>query len=102
METKVSVKTISEIKSDGTFLIKSVSDMNLDGTTTPNIFKSQVLTESKIIDNEKGKEGELLLSYVTDKVGSIDENGNLIIEVDETTDDVNRYVKTKENLEYNG
>jgi hypothetical protein len=102
METKVSVKTISEIKSDGTFSIKSVSDMNLDGTTTPNIFKSQVLTESKIIDNEKGKEGELLLSYVTDKVGSIDENGNLIIEVDETTDDVNRYVKTKENLEYNG
>lgn len=99
--TIVSVKTITEVdKNDGVFLISCFSDRNEDGTTTPVIFKSQVLEEPKIIDNISGKEGELMLSHSGDTVGSLNENGDLIIEVE--GDDAERYSKENENLIYDG
>ena len=100
MRTEVSVKTITEVDKNGDFLVSCFSDMNEDGTTTPVLFKSEVLSAPKIIDNTKGKEGELMLSYVGDKVGKIDDNGNLILDVE--NDDVNKYNKQNENLTYEG
>lgn len=98
MRTEVSVKTRTEVDINGDFLVSCFSDMNEDGTTTPVLFKSEVLSAPKIIDNTKGKEGELMLSYVGDKVGEIDGNGNLILDVE--NDDVNKYNKQNENLTY--
>ena len=98
MRTEVSVKTRTEVDKNGDFLVSCFSDMNEDGTTTPVLFKSEVLSAPKIIDNTKGKEGELMLSYVGDKVGEIDGNGNLILDVE--NDDTNKYNKQNENLTY--
>lgn len=100
MRTEVSVKTRTEVDKNGDFLVSCFSDMNEDGTTTPVLFKSEVLSAPKIIDNVNGKEGELMLSYVGDKVGEIDGNGNLILDVE--NDDVNKYNKQNENLTYEG
>ena len=100
MRTEVSVKTRTEVDKNGDFLVSCFSDMNEDGTTTPVLFKSEVLSPPKIIDNTKGKEGGLMLSYVGDKVGEIDDNGNLILDVE--NDDVNKYNKQNENLTYEG
>ena len=58
MRTEVSVKTRTEVDKNGDFLVSCFSDMNEDGTTTPVLFKSEVLSAPKIIDNTKGKEGE--------------------------------------------
>ena len=41
-----------------------------------------------------------MLSYVGDKVGEIDGNGNLILDVE--NDDINKYNKQNENLTYEG
>lgn len=100
MRTQVSVKTITEVEqSSGLFLINCFSDMNDDGSTTPSIYKSQVLEKPMIVDNTSGKEGELLLSHSGETVGSINSDGELIIEPE--GDDANRYVKEQENLTYN-
>lgn len=100
MRTQVSVKTITEVEqSSGLFLINCFSDMNDDGSTTPSIYKSQVLEKPMIVDNTSGKEGELLLSHSGETVGSINNDGELIIEPE--GDDANRYVKEQENLTYN-
>lgn len=100
MRTQVSVKTITEVEqSSGLFLIDCFSDMNDDGSTTPSIYKSQVLEKPMIVDNTSGKEGELLLSHSGETVGSINSDGELIIEPE--GDDANRYVKEQENLTYN-
>lgn len=100
MRTEVSVKTRTEVDKNGDFLVSCFSDMNEDGTTTPVLFKSEVLSAPKIIDNTKGKEGELMLSYVGEEIGEIDGNGNLILDVE--NDDVNKYNKQNENLTYEG
>lgn len=73
--------------------------MNDDGTTTPAIYKSQVLDKPMIVDNTSGKEGELLLSHSGDTAGSINNDGELIIDVKD--DDANKYEKVQENLMYN-
>lgn len=100
MRTQVSVKTITEVEqSSGLFLINCFSDMNDNGSTTPSIYKSQVLEKPMIVDNTSGKEGELLLSHSGETVGSINNDGELIIEPE--GDDANRYVKEQENLTYN-
>lgn len=87
--TQVHVKTITEVtKSTGMFFIRSFSDRNGDGSTTPSIFKSQVLSEVKIIDNVYGKEGELMISSYSERIGKL-ENGELTLDV--SNDDVQRY-----------
>lgn len=99
MKTEASTKTITEVeKISGIFLINCFADMNADGSTTPDLFKSQVLDKPMEIDNVDGKEGELMLSYVGNKVGELNENGELIIELE--NDDVNKYNKVDENLMY--
>ena len=87
--TQVHVKTVTEVtKSTGMFSIRSFSDRNSDGSTTPFIFKSQVLSEAKIIDNVYGKEGELMISSYSEQIGKL-ENGELTLDV--SNDDVQRY-----------
>lgn len=99
MRTEVSTKTISEVeKPTGVFLISCFSDMNADGTTTPSIFKAQVLSSPKIIDNINGKEGELMLSYEGDTLSEVNEKGELVIETPNY--DANKYSKVNENLIY--
>ena len=72
--TQVHIKTITEVsKSTGAFSIHSFSDRNSNGSTTPSIFKSQVLTEAKIIDNVEGKD----VIVVDDMISS----GDSIIDV---------------------
>ena len=69
MRTQVSVKTITEVEqSSGLFIINCFSDMNEDGSTTPSVYKSQVLDKTMVIDNTAGKEGELMLSsFISEK-----------------------------------
>ena len=99
MRTEVSTKTISETeKESGVFLISCFSDMNADGTTTPSIFKAQVLSVPKIIDNTNGKEGELMLSFEGNDAGELNDDGELVIEPND--DDANKYSKVDENLIY--
>ena len=87
--THVHIKTITEVrKSTGTFSIHTFSDRNSDGSTTPSIFKSQILKEAKTIDNVEGKEGELMISSDSEYVGKL-ENGELILDV--SNDDTQRY-----------
>lgn len=100
MRTQVNVKTITEVdETSNLFLISCFSDMNEDGSTTPSIYKSQVLDKPMIIDNTSGKEGELMLSYVGDTVGNINSEGELVIEPQ--GDDADKYEKEQENLTYN-
>ena len=99
MRTQVSVKTITEVEqSSGLFIIDCFSDMNDDGSTTPSVYKSQVLENPMIIDNTYGKEGELMLSHSGETVGSINNDGELVIEPE--GDDANKYAKEQENLTY--
>lgn len=90
METAVSVKTTTTVtKSSGAVNIHCFSDMNVDGSTHPSIFKSQVLSEVKIIDNTYGKEGELMISYDKNSNAIINPLGALVISPD--GDNVNYY-----------
>ena len=96
--TQVHIKTITEVsKSTGVFSIHSFSDRNSDGSTTPSIFKSQILTEAKIIDNVEGKEGELMISSDSEYVGTF-ENGELILDV--SHDEPHRYNRGGEDNAY--
>lgn len=100
MRTQVSVKTITEVEqSSGLFIINCFSDMNEDGSTTPSVYKSQVLDKTMVIDNTYGKEGELMLSHSGSTAGNINSKGELIIEPE--GDDANKYEKEQENLTYN-
>ena len=88
--TQVHVKTVTEVtKSTGMFTIRSISDRKGDGSTTPSILKSEVLREVKIIDTVDGKEGELMISYDSERVGKLDKNVELILDV--SNDDTQRY-----------
>lgn len=99
MKTQVSVKTITEVeKNSGLFLISCFSDKNEDGSTTPSIYKSQVLEKPMIVDNTSGTEGELMLSHVGETVGNVNSDGELIIKPE--GDDADKYSKEQENLMY--
>jgi len=91
MITETHTKTQTEVSKDGTFLVSCFFDVNTDGTTNPEIYKSEVLQESKEINLVKGKEGELILSHSGSKAGYLDKDGNLVIET--TSDDANKYYK---------
>lgn len=99
MKTETSVKTTTVVDVEtNVFSISCFADMNSDGTTVPSIFKSNVLSSNKIIDNVTGTEGELMLTYSGDTVGELNDNGELIINPDNDT--VNNYIKQNENLIY--
>jgi hypothetical protein len=100
MRYDVSTKTITEVEQDsGLFNIHCFSDMNDDGTTTPSIYKSQILEKKMIVDNVSGKEGELMLSHVGDSVGELNKDGELTLRPQ--NDDAQKYDKEDENLIYN-
>lgn len=83
------IKTVTEVsKNSGDFTIHCFSDKKADDTTTPSVFKAQILQEPMDIDNVSGKEGELMLSYEGERCGHL-VNGELIIDPD--NDDVNKY-----------
>lgn len=99
-EQQLSVKVITEVsKNSGNFTIHCFSDMLEDGTTRPSVFKAQLPTEPKIIDNVDVKEGELALTYKGETVGELNVNGELIIHPD--NDDANKYSVQNQDLIYN-
>ena len=98
MKTEVSIKTRTTVDKAGNFSITSFSDKNEDGSTTPELFKSEILNDSKTIDNVKGKEGELLLSHDSEFVGDINSNGDLVLNIE--NDNLDKYNKQDENLIY--
>lgn len=100
MKKNVSVKTITEKEhSSGDFSVLCFADKNIDGSTTPDIYKAQVLDGVKVIDNTLVKEGELAISMTEGSNAHINESGELILSVS-GSDDVERYNKEDENLIY--
>lgn len=98
--TEINTRTISEVDAaSGDFLISCFVDLDENGNAKPAIYKSDVLTKGKIVDNVSGKEGELLLSHIGETAGEINDNGELVIEPD--NDDATKYSKQNENLIYN-
>lgn len=86
----VSVKVITEVKTEaGVFSIHCFADRNEDGTTTPTIFKAQILQEPTIVDNVKGQEGELIMSFGEGQsAGTLTEG---VLTIDPEGDDATRY-----------
>lgn len=86
----VSVKVITEVKTkSGMFSIHCFADRNEDGSTTPTIFKAQILQEPTIVDNVSGKEGELIMSFSKGQSAGALTGGVLTIEPED--DDAARY-----------
>lgn len=90
MITECNVKTVTEIQ-DNKILISCVSFENQEERDKPTLFRADLLEGSKTINSEGGIEGELLLTHVdsNETVGELDEDGNLIITLND--DDVNEY-----------
>ena len=100
MDNICSTKTITEITGNNA-KIKCFSDMNDDGTTVPNLYQAEILSQEKQINGINGKEGELILASEDDtgNIGSLNDNGEAIIQLNE--DDANKYSKDNdENLIY--
>jgi len=98
--TIVSVKTLTETKGTQA-MITCFSDMNDDGTTTPSIVKAEVLKEVKEVNAVEGKEGELIVSGDETYFGNLNENGELVLDLE--NDDPEKYsLNNNGELEYNG
>ena len=70
------IKTVTEVsKNSGDFTIHCFSDKKADGTTTPSVFKAQILQEPMEIDNVSGKEGELIIDPDNDDVNKYNRGG---------------------------
>lgn len=88
--TDVHVKVITEVKTKaGTFSIHCFSDRNIDDSTTPTLFKSQILQEPTIVDNIEGKEGELIMSFGEGK--SVGELTDGVLTIDPVGDTPSKY-----------
>lgn len=97
MRKNVSVKTITEKEREsGDFLVLCFADKNDDGSTTPDIYKTQVLDSGKVIDNVSIIEGELAVSMTADADVNINEYGELVLSVREAE----KYGKEDEDLIY--
>lgn len=96
MRKEITAKTTTEIEQEsGLFLISSIPE---EGNETPAITKSRVLDKPKTIDGTSGEEGELMITHSGSKVGNINVDGELVIDVD--GDDSNKYNKENEDLTY--
>lgn len=102
MTTTVPTRTITEVKSISreNLLIQCLPSLQDDGTNNPEIYRSSVLEVPSSIDNVNGIEGELILSTEDKSSGKIDNNGELIISVNEDNPDKYSVDKTKGNLNY--
>ena len=70
------IKTVTEVsKNSGDFTIRCFSDKKIDGTTTPSVFKAQILQELMEIDNVSGQEGELIIDPDNDDVNKYNRGG---------------------------
>lgn len=100
MITNCSTKTVTEVDQD-VIIISCFADMNENGSTTPKLFKADLLSDSKQINEVDGKEGELLLTYEGSSVGHVNSDGELILELE--GDDVDKYsINERGELIYNG
>lgn len=102
MTTEVPTRTITEMK-DGNGVnlsILCVPSMQDDGTENPTIYSSNVLEEPLTIDNTSGIEGELIISSEETNAGSLNNNGEFIVNTE--VDDADKYSvdKTKGDLIY--
>lgn len=81
------------IYNDTNFSIETVSSHSKYGAegTVPDIDDAYVLQRPSQIDGVDGKEGELILALQNGSNGWLNKDGELVIEVNEETDDVNRY-----------
>lgn len=93
----VSLKTVTKIQG-GDITVSCYADITESGGKNPELFKANLLDGRAQINGVNGIEGELLLSYGETKVGNLDAEGNLIIELD--NDDENKYQLSNENLNY--
>lgn len=104
MTTNVPTRTTTQVFNETESLLNAIitceASMNDDGTTTPSIYQSMVLEESSVVDAVNGAEGELLLLSDETNPGSIDENGDLTLTLE--NDDPDKYsINTEEGeLEY--
>jgi hypothetical protein len=99
MSQECSSKTITEIISKKA-TIHCFADMKQDGTTTPSLYRADLLDTEKEINGVNGKEGELLLTHNDNNptVGEINESGELSISLD--NDDVSKYSNNEGELIY--
>lgn len=90
MITECNVKTITEVENEK-ITISCISLVNQNEKDKPTLFKTDLLNNPKTINKTSGIEGELLLTHndSSKQVGRLDENGNLIISLD--NDDAGKY-----------
>lgn len=93
------------IHNDTNFCIETVSSHSKYGSegTVPDIDGAYVLQRLSQIDGVDGKEGELILALQNGANGWLNKDGELIVNVNEETDNVNRYEidRPEGNLIYN-
>lgn len=101
MITNCKTKTITEVE-DNKITISCIYSENQNEVDKPSIFHSDVLKKDVVVNKISGIEGELLLTHTDNNevVGEIDENGNLLITLDD--DDVEKYYTEDQNLIYDG
>lgn len=100
MTQEISSKTVSEIEGS-VITISCFADMNSDNTTTPELFRSDVLLGAKKINDIEGKGGDLMLTSEIENMGVVNGDGELTIKV--KNDDANKYSNDATNgeLTYN-
>lgn len=95
-QNNIYTKVITEVQSNGIFTIKCYPSENSDGTFTPDIYRAKIAEDNLIIDNTKGKEGELLMSMNDNSDAELKE-GVLFISPHES---VNKYSRGGEDVAY--
>lgn len=101
MIIECNVKTITEVD-ENKITISCISLNNQEsGKDEPTLFKADLLENVKTINKVNGIEGELLLTHndSNDQIGKLDENGNLILSLDDDDAD-NYYVNSNGELVY--
>lgn len=101
MITNCKTKTITLID-DGKITISCLFSENQNEVDKPTIFECDLLEKEIIVNETPGVEGELILLHTdsSDVVGKINENGNLLITLED--DDVEKYYVDNQNLMYDG
>jgi hypothetical protein len=101
MITNCKTKTITEVE-DNKITISCICSENQNDVDKPTVFRSDILKKEVVVNKTPGVEGELFLTHTdsNEVVGKIDQDGNLIMTLDE--DDVDKYYVENQNLMYDG
>lgn len=88
MTTNCEVITDAIITNGSDLVIICRPNLRDDGKNYPDLYKVDLLTETKIVNNVSGKEGELL-AFLKESESEIhvNENGELIIDLKEDNDE---------------